>query len=67
MNLLLDTHTFLWFIDGSNELSTKIKNQITNPEITKYISIASLWEIAIKINNGKLKLDFSFEELRNIV
>lgn len=67
MNLLLDTHTFLWFIDGSNELSTKIKNQITNPEITKYISIASLWEIAIKINNGKLKLDFSFEELRNII
>lgn len=65
MDFLLDTHTFLWFINGSNQLSSTSKKTIQNPNNTKYISIASLWEIAIKIQLDKLKLHFTFDELKN--
>ncbi len=64
MEYLLDTHTFLWFINGDKELSKKAKNSIADPDASKFISIASTWEIAIKVNLGKLKLDMPFEELK---
>jgi len=65
MDYLLDTHTFLWFINGSVELSPQAKNIIQNPANTLYLSIADFWEIAIKMNIGKLSIDMSFEELLN--
>jgi len=65
MDYLLDTHTFLWFINGSVELSPQAKNIIKNPANTLYLSIADFWEIAIKMNIGKLSIDMSFEELIN--
>jgi PIN domain nuclease of toxin-antitoxin system len=64
MEYLLDTHTFLWFINGDAQLSEKAKNVIMDPEKEKYISIASLWEIAIKVNLGKLSLDITYDDLR---
>lgn len=64
MDYLLDTHTFLWFINGSEELSDKAKSAIENIKNTKFISIASFWEIAIKTSLGKLKLDIPFQELK---
>ena len=64
MAYLLDTHAFLWFINGSIELSSKAKNIIQNPENIVYLSIASLWEIAIKLNIGKLFIDMTFSELK---
>ena len=64
MDYLLDTHTFLWFINGSEELSGKAKSAIENTKNTKFISIASFWEIAIKSSLGKLKLDIPFQELK---
>jgi PIN domain nuclease of toxin-antitoxin system len=48
MNLLLDTHAFLWFIGGDKQLPEKSVELIKNPENNCFISIASLWEIAIK-------------------
>ena len=63
MRYLLDTHTFLWFINGDRQLSEKAKKAIDNPDAIKRISIASLWEIAIKLNIGKLKIDMTFENL----
>ncbi len=65
MNYLLDTHTFLWFIAGNNELSKKAKSIILNPDNEKYISIASFWEVAIKLKIEKIELDFPFKELKN--
>jgi PIN domain nuclease of toxin-antitoxin system len=65
MSFLLDTHTFLWFINGDPELSEKTKQIIENPDTVKFISIASFWEIAIKVSIGKLQLDMSFEELES--
>ena len=64
MNYLLDTHTFLWFLDRNNNLSGKARRIIENTENSKFISIASIWEIAIKMNLGKLKLDIKLEELK---
>lgn len=37
MEYLLDTHTFLWFINGDEQLSQKAKGAITNPDAIKYI------------------------------
>ncbi|MEQ1744767.1 MAG: type II toxin-antitoxin system VapC family toxin [Saprospiraceae bacterium] len=57
MNLLLDTHTFLWYYSGSTELSQKARQAIEHPGNIFFVSVASLWEIAIKNSLGKLDLD----------
>jgi PIN domain nuclease of toxin-antitoxin system len=56
MRLLLDTHTFLWFVAGSNELSQTAKLAIQNPQNEKFVSMASLWEMSIKTSLGKLSI-----------
>ena len=63
MQYLLDTHTFLWFINGDSELSKNAKKIIENQDL-KYISVATFWEIAIKISIGKLQIDMPFQELK---
>lgn len=63
MSYLLDTHTFLWYIDGNPRLSVKIAEIIRDPDLVKYVSIASLWEIAIKTGKDKLTLTRPFETL----
>ncbi len=63
MKYLLDTHTLLWFLKGDNKLSDKARQLIDSPRNEKFLSIASLWEIAIKVNLGKLVLDKPFEKL----
>jgi PIN domain nuclease of toxin-antitoxin system len=45
---LLDTHTFIWFINGGNELSEKARKLIEEENAVNFVSIVSLWEIAIK-------------------
>ena len=67
MEYLLDTHTFLWFINGDVQLSKNAREAIGNPDAIKYISIASFWEIAIKVNLGKLSLDMPYNDLRQQV
>lgn len=67
MNYLLDTHAFLWFIDGNPILSAKTKKAIQNPELMKFVSIVSLWEIAIKTSKNKLILTLPFEALPEYV
>jgi PIN domain nuclease of toxin-antitoxin system len=56
MRLLLDTHTFLWFIIGSPKLSEKARASIEDTTNERLLSTASLWEIAIKHSLGKLTL-----------
>jgi PIN domain nuclease of toxin-antitoxin system len=51
---LLDTHAAIWFFDGDNSLSETAKKIILNTSNIKYISIASAWELAIKVSLGKL-------------
>jgi PIN domain nuclease of toxin-antitoxin system len=63
MSYLLDTHAFLWYVDGKSNLPLKVKEIIQNPDFKKFVSIASLWEIAIKTSKDKLILTRPFETL----
>ena len=56
MTLLLDTHTFLWFCQGDAALSPAAKGLLEDPANRKLISIATCWEISIKVGLGKLDL-----------
>lgn len=55
MDLLLDTHALLWLLNGSSELSSTARSAIAEGQNRKLWSIASLWEITIKV--GKRRLD----------
>jgi len=60
MNVLLDTHTFLWFVWDDAQLSQTAKDAITDPNNRKLVSVASIWEIAIKISLQKLDLGMPY-------
>lgn len=62
MKLLLDTHTFLWFVADDSRITPEIISLIEDPANEKFFSIASVWEIAIKISLGKLTLAKTLEE-----
>lgn len=62
MDILLDTHAFLWFVTGDKKLSKKSKDAISPPENTVFLSMATIWEMAIKFSLGKIKLALSFEK-----
>jgi len=63
MKLLLDTHSFLWFIEGSDKISLTARRLIEDSSNQPLLSMASLWEMAIKVSIGRLKLSGAFEEL----
>ena len=63
MLLLLDTHTFLWFTSGSDEIPKQIVDLIENPANTSFVSLVSLWEISIKNSLGKLQIKNDFNEI----
>ncbi len=63
MKLLLDTHIFFWFIVGSLNLSSNARSLIEDLANEKFVSAASLWEIAIKHGLGKLDLSDDFDVL----
>ena len=56
MDVLLDTHSILWYALVDRRLSTAARIVISDPAITKWISPARYWEIAIKISTGKYSL-----------
>ena len=64
MGYLLDTHTFLWYLLRGPNLSQPVKD-IIDAKTGLHFSIASLWEISIKVNIGKLQINRPFEELFN--
>src|SRR5690349_21806726 len=61
--VLLDTHALLWAVADSPRLSPKARALIMEANVSKLVSIASLWEIAVKLRLGKLELAVSFDEL----
>jgi PIN domain nuclease of toxin-antitoxin system len=60
MRLLLDTHTFMWFVIDSPKLKSSVKSQIEDENNEKLLSIVSIWEIAIKQSAGKLSFALPF-------
>ena len=56
MQLLIDTHILIWFLEGNKLLSKSRRQIVADSQNNVFVSIASLWEIAIKISIGKLTL-----------
>ena len=57
MNLLLDTHALIWFLNGDESISSKAIESIENVKLKKFVSIASVWEVSIKLGLGKLSFE----------
>ncbi|MBI4293601.1 MAG: type II toxin-antitoxin system VapC family toxin [Betaproteobacteria bacterium] len=56
MQVLLDTHVFLWWVEGDRALPARARAALANHESECLVSLASAWELAIKVGLGKLKL-----------
>ncbi len=63
MNLLLDTHTMLWWLSDDPTLSEAARSAISDPENTVFVSAVVVWEIRIKQSIGKLDLPDDFDEV----
>lgn len=56
MNLLLETHTLIWFFESDSRLSPKARKFIEDRDNLNFFSVASIWEMVIKQSIGKLEL-----------
>ena len=63
MKLLLDTHVLIWSAENPAKLSERVTNLLNDTSNSWVISIASIWEMQIKIQTGKLTLDLPLHEL----
>lgn len=64
MTYLLDTHALIWFLEGNDtKLPQSIVNELIDPDNSVFSSIVSFWEMAIKIQIGKLTLPNSLEDM----
>jgi PIN domain nuclease of toxin-antitoxin system len=61
VKLLLDTHAFLWWVEGAPALGRRARAEVANPANEVSVSIASCWELGIKVSLGKLRLTPSLE------
>jgi len=55
MNILLDTHTFIWWDTEPQQLSARALTLCRDPENQLFLSVVSVWEMVIKIQIGKLR------------
>ena len=56
MKLLLDSHTFLWWNNEPDKLSPRVLEMCKDSENALFVSVASIWELQIKFQLGKLRL-----------
>jgi PIN domain nuclease of toxin-antitoxin system len=63
VNILLDTHTFIWIIQNDKHLSKKAKEVFLDTENTLFFSMASYWEMCIKQSLGKLELSKNWQKM----
>ncbi len=60
-DVLLDTHTFLWALREDRKLSPKARGILAQTQVSKSLSLASVWEMTIKSSLGKLKVGIPLE------
>lgn len=65
MNLLLDTHTLLWWLADDPSLPVRARSSIADSENLVFLSAAVVWEIRIKQALGKLEIPVDFQEILN--
>jgi PIN domain nuclease of toxin-antitoxin system len=67
MDILLDTHTLVWFLNGDEKLPDIVRDAIENPNNSKIVSIASIWEISIKISLDKFRFPKGFKRFLELI
>jgi PIN domain nuclease of toxin-antitoxin system len=67
MDLLLDTHTLIWFLNGDEKLSNNARLAIEDSNNNKTVSVASIWEIAIKISLDKFRYSKGFKHFLDLI
>ena len=67
MKYLLDTHVLLWYVEDSVKLSETMATIVEDAGVQKCVSIASLWEFAIKHSKGKLQFEGGFDRLWEMI
>lgn len=63
MRILIDTHILIWHLEDDAHLSLESSDLIADPDNEVLVSIASLWEIAIKLSKGKLAISKSIDDV----
>lgn len=63
MSYLLDTHTLLWLLDNNPRLSAKACEVLAPPDSSRFISICSFWELAIKKSMNKVEMSYAPADL----
>ncbi|OAB58855.1 twitching motility protein PilT [Phormidium willei BDU 130791] len=63
MRLLLDTHVLIWWTLTPDKLSERVTTLLGNRDNELFLSVASVWEMQIKLKSGKLTLDLPLEEM----
>ena len=64
MKILLDTHVFLWWVSEPEKLPDSMLQHLIDPDIRVFLSVATSWEVQIKIGIGRLELK---DQWKNIV
>ena len=67
MNILIDTHVLLWFLNGDEKLPLRVKDAIEDFNNNKFVSTSSIWELAIKTSLGKFKFDKGFDDFLKLI
>ncbi len=65
MKILLDTHVYIWFAEGDRRLGKTLETELESPENQLFLSIVSIWEMAIKIQLNKLNLAKDLKQIIN--
>ena len=66
MRYLVDTSTLLWYLASDKTLSAENRALIDEPTNIAFVSVATLWELAIKFNIGKLASPYTFDEIVDV-
>jgi PIN domain nuclease of toxin-antitoxin system len=60
MGVLLDTHALVWWVEGDERVTARLRERLDNPEEDVFVSAATAWEIATKVRIGKLQFREEF-------
>ncbi len=63
MNILLDSHAFVWMHEEPHKLSVNVAFEILNPANQLFLSVATAWELQIKIALGKFSFSDTLEKV----
>jgi PIN domain nuclease of toxin-antitoxin system len=56
LNILLDTHIWLWYLQGSDRLSKQLKEELEKPDNELWLSPITIWEVMVLAEKGKIEL-----------